>query len=509
MYVAPDSNIKILRNVPLDPTYDHTVYFNNVGAQYAYFASLAKYSLTSQSYQRTQRGWMRVNMNAENLYDCNYVMYQNHAFGNKWFYAFIKSVEYVNNAVSEVQFEIDVMQTWHFNYTLDACFVEREHSATDNLYEHIIEENLEVGDEYFCKAHDTFDMNTMYICILANRKTSGSTAVSVNINGVYTPLHIVAGVPVTDTSTIDALLDAFNENEIVAVYQYPGILGDATTTSAYTGAKQVTAQALDFNGYIPKNKKLYNYPYCGILVSNNSGQTAMFRWEDWTAGTGTFAIKGVFISTPAVICYPQYYRGITSAYDEGLVFSNFPQCPWSGDTFKTWWAQNKNSFVTAGITSMISTAGGAAAMIGAGAATFPAVTAAAATISVGATVARSVAKVQDLKNTPAQTHGQVQTDVLNPATGRLQFDFYQMQIKKEYAKIIDEYFDRYGYATKRNKKPNRNVRPHWCYTKTIGCTITGSIPCDDATKICNIYNNGITFWMNGSEVGNYSLDNTV
>ena len=85
----------------------------------------------------------------------------------------------------------------------------------------------------------------------------------------------------------------------------------------------------------------------------------------------------------------------------------------------------------------------------------------------------------------------------------------ELEEKLKYAKIIDEYFDRYGYATKRNKKPNRNVRPHWCYTKTIGCTITGSIPCDDATKICNIYKNGITFWMNGSEVGNYSLDNTV
>ena len=28
-------------------------------------------------------------------------------------------------------------------------------------------------------------------------------------------------------------------------------------------------------------------------------------------------------------------------------------------------------------------------------------------------------------------------------------------------------------------------------------------------KICNIYDNGITFWKNGSEVGQYNLDNTV
>ena len=36
--------------------------------------------------------------------------------------AFIKSVEYINNGVSEIEFEIDVMQTWHFNYNLQLSY---------------------------------------------------------------------------------------------------------------------------------------------------------------------------------------------------------------------------------------------------------------------------------------------------------------------------------------------------------------------------------------------------
>lgn len=75
--------------------------------------------------------------------------------------------------------------------------------------------------------------------------------------------------------------------------------------------------------------------------------------------------------------------------------------------------------------------------------------------------------------------------------------------------MIDDYFTMFGYAIKRVKVPNRNSRPHWNYVKTIGCTLTGSIPSDDMKKICNIYNNGITFWKNGSEIGHYELDNTV
>ena len=92
--------------------------------------------------------------------------------------------------------------------------------------------------------------------------------------------------------------------------------------------------------------------------------------------------------------------------------------------------------------------------------------------------------------------------------GGMDFSFRQLHIREEYLRIIDDYFSCYGYATKRVKNPNRSSRPHWNYVKTIGCTITGSVPCDDMDKICSIYDNGITFWKKGSEVGNYSLDNS-
>ena len=97
---------------------------------------------------------------------------------------------------------------------------------------------------------------------------------------------------------------------------------------------------------------------------------------------------------------------------------------------------------------------------------------------------------------------------MNCALGKTRYTIYKKSIRQEYAKIVDEYFTRYGYATKRNKIPNRNVRPHWTYTKTIGCTITGSMPADSARKICDIYNTGITFWNNPTELGNYSLNNS-
>ena len=145
MYIQPETNVKILKNVPLDNPYDHTLWFNNATEQASYFAdNLTKFHLTNYTYQRVNKGAIRVEINANKLYDCNYLMFQNTAFGNKWFFAFIKSVEYVNNVCSEITFEIDVMQTWLFDYHMDRCFVEREHVSDDRIGVNLVNENFNV-----------------------------------------------------------------------------------------------------------------------------------------------------------------------------------------------------------------------------------------------------------------------------------------------------------------------------------------------------------------------------
>ena len=133
MYIEPNSNIKIYKNVPLDNSYNHTLFFSSIATQNAYFhgnSGILKYNLTAQSYQRVVKGSMRIAVKADNLYDCNYLAFQNSSFGTKWFYAFITGVEYVNNETSEITFEIDPVQTYFFDVQLKECYVEREHSSS-------------------------------------------------------------------------------------------------------------------------------------------------------------------------------------------------------------------------------------------------------------------------------------------------------------------------------------------------------------------------------------------
>ena len=122
MYVYPNTNVKILHNIPLDNGYRNTLYFATKQAQTQYFTGKVKHNFVQCTYQRANSNVIKVGIKVEDLYDCNYLMFQNESFGNKWFYAFILEVNYVNNDVSEIKYEIDVMQTWFFDYTLEQCF---------------------------------------------------------------------------------------------------------------------------------------------------------------------------------------------------------------------------------------------------------------------------------------------------------------------------------------------------------------------------------------------------
>ena len=137
-YIQPNSEVYILRGIPFENNYEHSILFEDSDDQKNYFISKVKFitieGVTSTGhfqnyyYQRSEIDKIRVDAPIENFIDCNYMMFKNNSFENKWFYAFITGVKYINNRVTEVTYEIDVIQTWMFDYSLQDCFVEREHS---------------------------------------------------------------------------------------------------------------------------------------------------------------------------------------------------------------------------------------------------------------------------------------------------------------------------------------------------------------------------------------------
>lgn len=99
--------------------------FANANEQYQFFMSNMKYQFTDFSYQR-QNNRIRVPIHIDKLWNCNYVMYQNKHYTNKWFYAYITRLEYKNENVTDVFIQTDAFQTWQFDITYKESFIERE-----------------------------------------------------------------------------------------------------------------------------------------------------------------------------------------------------------------------------------------------------------------------------------------------------------------------------------------------------------------------------------------------
>ena len=98
-------------------------------------------------------------------------------------------------------------------------------------------------------------------------------------------------------------------------------------------------------------------------------------------------------------------------------------------------------------------------------------------------------------------------EILTHVHGRNGFSFYKMSIKKEYAKIIDDFFSMFGYKVNEVKIPNVTGRQNQNYVKTIDANILGDIPQEDMQKLKDIFNSGVTFWHNSNTFLDYSQSN--
>ena len=84
-----------------------------------------------------------------------------------------------------------------------------------------------------------------------------------------------------------------------------------------------------------------------------------------------------------------------------------------------------------------------------------------------------------------------------------------MSIRPEYARIIDDFWNMYGYKVNIVKTPSITGRQYWNYVKTADCNVEGDIPQEDLQIIRKMFNNGCTLWHNANNIFNYNLSNNI
>lgn len=540
----PNTVIKILKDVPLDASYTDVLDFASETAQNQYFSSKSKYVFNNVSYQRVNYSvdsarpplTCTVPMNADNLYDCNYIMFQNANYGTKWFYAYIVNVGFVSANVSKISYVLDDYQTWLFDFTVGESYVLREHTNDDTIGSNLEPEPFEISN-YIISGYnnDSSEFMNCKIMMAVAELADGSRAEGQWIdNKTYTGLAFMY-FDIGDDSGIKGAIDLYVEqgkgNSIIYIQIVPTRRGITTTLS---NCRVPSA----FGDYVPANNKLFTYPYCKLSHINSEGQGNEYKYEFFSSLTNIqFTTDFTDAPTPSAITMPKNYLS-SNDYQYNIVsyvtsINKYPVCSWTNDSFYEWFALNQNQLQTqkhyqqlaatykiasGAVSTIATTIAATAATVATGgiaaAALLPSMSAGLSSFSQGLDEYRKAgdmynAQIADMKVKPDTLCGGSTNPYSMYMSSLMGNHFYRMQIPQEQAERIDSFFTMYGYTTNKVKVPNLTGRSNFNYVKLQQPYITGSIPVESMLNIKKIFSNGVRIWHNTATFMNYNVKNNI
>lgn len=529
--IAPQTDVYLLK-VPLEIDEVNQLTFANTTAQFNYFNSLPKLPVDNYTYQRKD-GTIRFGANFDSIMSYNYVMYRNEAYSNKWFYAFITDMEYLNDNVTAISIKTDVWQTWCFDLSYKRTFVEREHVNNDAIGENTIDEGLELGD-YMINSSTTLMPNkttkdsedhtiswqlpiVFQVTELVGDISEAAGYYNSEYNRIFSGLYYFGCMSLTDARLIIQAYDAAGKGDaIVAIFLAPKeffngshkVVGNGKTIyvpadSAYLSTMlddTTITRPVTLNGYTPRNNKLYVYPFSYLYVTNNAGVDTTFRYEDFANAVPHFFMAGALGQGCNIKLCPSSYKGYTAnaeVFEYGVTGAKYPICAWSSDYYTNWVTQNAVNVGVSAASTLLSAGVNASYgnYIGAGSSLLS---------GIGGLMAqRHQAQVH-----PDQARGNTNCSDILPGWQRY-FTVDCMSVRGEVARTIDDFFSMFGYKVNRVKIPNITGRRNWNYVKTVGCYIDADIPQGDLQEIKDMFDKGVTFWHNPATFADYSQTNDI
>ena len=377
-WIYPNSTIHLLENIPLTNAYIHTVDYSDRSAQLQDFLSYNVLTLDNYTYIRNNT--IKIEGHIKNLYAVNYLLFKNTNFEDKWFYAFVTSVEYLNNETCIITYEIDIMQTYLFDFMAMPSYVERETVAHDDLFASLTDEELEVGEYQVKSAYhpDIFDSDSLVPIVGVSRRISDSNDdFIISANKLYGMSTYETYYVFNNHNELSRFYDFYRNNgnteDLLEMFLFPfEFLRNVPLTQDHQGFYYMTSTAdgttvqdikysiakaikgtTTFDNYIPKNAKMYNSPYMKIVVTDLEGNSVEYSPEYFNtqlnpqAGDSAdniyFTIKMPVNSIPQPQVLPHFYKSRTKFnYSYLFVGSSFGQMPLVTDTYAAWLAMNSS-----------------------------------------------------------------------------------------------------------------------------------------------------------------------
>lgn len=531
----PNTTVRLCANVPLDNTYTDTRWFASAGDQTSFFASKAIRTYTNFTYQRVNSSVappriaysVRVPEVADNLYTCNYLMFQNTNYGTKWFYAFIEKVNYINPNNTEIIYEIDYLQTFMFDLQIKPCFVEREHSLTDVLYANLTPEPLNVPQALIASVEDLDPPSSHNIVVGVNATPEDETVANdTSYNGIFSGVELHNFTSASEANSFIRSYDTTAKSAaIVAVFNC-----SFDPTTLYNIDSHTISRPQSFFGYTPRNNKVMTYPFCYMQLSDRNGQTDVFQYEyfaTYTYSAGTDS--GVSVSpqplrfntsktggiNPKITCVAVGYMGDTTGnaiYAKNKVMeidAAIPAC-WTSDAYANFvsgeYTKRNGNIILGTLASAGTNAIGgfmAAGPVGA------AIGAATAVIGGVSSFAQNANDAWQMKNNPGlTTNNSTSGNYLSYQLQNVGFSVQHMALPPEILQEVDTFFDMYGYQVNRVKMPNLTGRASWNFVKLRNPIIVGSVPVEGMAIIKAAFSRGIRLW-HVDAVGDFNQQNPI
>ncbi len=489
--MEPNSSLIICAGIPWERNYRDLRKFTNATEQHNYIVSKAAFTPYNDFSYIRQTGKIRVNIQADLLRGCNYIAYRNTGYVNKWFYAFVAAIEYVNDGVSLITFDEDIYQTWLFQLQIMPSFVEREHVNDDTPGANTVPENIITGEPVVqTRIESVFNYHWFIYATELPNNPRGSWKAPGSAGNEYSGCYLQDMG--TDLSAIGPVIESFTKegkaDAVVSVFASPFSL----TGQSFGGPARG-----NFQGYEPRNNKLHSYPfeYCVLCVP---GTEKIYRYEFMTPAQPSFMVYGEQVPNGGAVIIPRNYEdGSTSnpQADFAVVANGWRSAAWVSDSYQNMIAQQGPQLAMSVGANIAQTIGGL----------------------VTGNVPGAMSGLTGVLNTVANLRTELLVSNTISGTAALSNVFFanglslcvkRMGITKEYAQIIDEFFDKFGYKVCRLKVPNTDGRANWNYVKTIDSIVRGDAPEDAISKFMQILDVGTTFWHT-NDIGNYTLTNEV
>ena len=524
---TPQTEVRLL-NTPLSLGDEHQIKFSDVAAQSSYFLGCARHTFLEFLYQRKD-DVIKVPMNIDQLYDCNYVMYKNARFSNKYFYAYITKLEWLSDNTTGIHIKTDVYQTWQFDLTFNKSYIERQHPTTDN-YNTLAD--VPPHGQYVEADYYEFNFNGGYFVFCSSDPTQDTTTDSApqsfKITNDTKSYSIPAWVVYFDEDESDQLNTFIQHvankgrgDRIVACVYAPFI----ANKSYFTTAGQIHMETSDLNsplinvltgmtngidgmsgvfnfahGQTPSFKKSLTYPYAKIVLTDTaSGLTTEYSPEKFLNSNGVydgnayFEIFGTISETPTYRATPLYYSGQAVAHKESLVVRCNTSLATVNNLYAKYLMQNGELNTLNRIDTFVSTAAGMSANMAIGNES--------GALMAGISGLTSMARITAQENQAAKLGNQI-TRFGDGAMERLCFynsikcSIFMMD--DDHTNKAEKFWEMYGYPVQAVETPNLTVNPfnsNFNYIKMIKPNIQGgNVPQEDMKEIEDIFSQGITLW---------------